>query len=290
MNHESASYKSYKEELSDKTYVDYVMADGKANKLFSINYVNTIGYSEFIKEHREKIQLEISDLDSVTDVLKYIELSQMIQMISAYDINVNLRDLAIRHLQISMKVNTNVSEDDVRKVAETLTDMGILIETEAILDFDSKVLPISYGVRYMTIKHLENSLTKAGVDKQVIKQIKDKEYENRITTDMILLFRESGLKVPQFYGISYFSFKGLLFTYKFTYSVNITELQKFIDSFHYMQNAPAKYLLCMYNGDSQEDVVYKGITIAIRNVTECMDKFLLKGFSFTKSFKSQLGD
>ena len=43
MNHESASYKRYKEELSDKTYVDYVMADGECVKLFSVNYLNKIG-------------------------------------------------------------------------------------------------------------------------------------------------------------------------------------------------------------------------------------------------------
>lgn len=114
MNHESASYKRYKEELSDKTYVDYVMADGECVKLFSVNYLNTCSYEKFVEDNRNEIIKEIADMDSVVDVVKYIEFMHAVSLIQSIDANIEIKDLAIRHLRISMKVNTNVSKRGCR--------------------------------------------------------------------------------------------------------------------------------------------------------------------------------
>lgn len=286
MNHESASYKRYKEGLSDKGYADYVLADGEINKLFSVNYPNTVGYYEFIDKYKSDIQNEIADIDSVVDIIKYIEFDQISKSIQQCSFNVELRSLALRHLRVSMKVNTNVSDDDISRVDKLLTGLKLFIHAGDILDYDTAIVPMSYGVRYTTLKHTESSLIKVGISKREIKELLDKEYENRILLDMVLIFRESNLKISQFYGTSYYMFKGLLFTYRFSYDIDIDEVHKFIDSFDNMWTIPTKYILYMYNGKRVDNTVYKGVTIAIRNVTECMDKYLIQGLSFTKSFKS----
>lgn len=286
MNHESASYKRYKEGLSDKGYADYVLADGEINKLFSVNYPNTVGYYEFIDKYKSDIQNEIADIDSVADIIKYIEFDQISKSIQQCSFNVELRSLALRHLRVSMKVNTNVSNDDISRVDKLLTGLKLFIHASDILDYDTSIVPILYGVRYTTLKHTESSLIKVGISKREIKELLDKEYENRILLDMVLIFRESNLKISQFYGTSYYMFKGLLFTYRFSYDIDIDEVHKFIDSFDDMWTIPTKYILYMYNGKKVDNTVYKGVTIAIRNVTECMDKYLIQGLSFTKSFKS----
>lgn len=286
MNHESASYKRYKEGLSDKGYADYVLADGEINKLFSVNYPNTVGYYEFIDKYKSDIQNEIADIDSVVDIIKYIEFDQISKSIQQCSFNVELRSLALRHLRVSMKVNTNVSDDDISRVDRLLTGLKLFIHAGDILDYDTAIVPMSYGVRYTTLKHTESSLIKVGISKREIKELLDKEYENRILLDMVLIFRESNLKISQFYGTSYYMFKGLLFTYRFSYDIDIDEVHKFIDSFDNMWTIPTKYILYMYNGKRVDNTVYKEVTIAIRNVTECMDKYLIQGLSFTKSFKS----
>lgn len=286
MNHESASYKRYKEGLSDKGYADYVLADGEINKLFSVNYPNTVGYYEFIDKYKSDIQNEIADIDSVVDIIKYIEFDQISKSIQQCSFNVELRSLALRHLRVSMKVNTNVSDDDISRVDKLLTGLKLFIHAGDILDYDTAIVPMLYGVRYTTLKHTESSLIKVGISKREIKELLDKEYENRILLDMVLIFRESNLKISQFYGTSYYMFKGLLFTYRFSYDIDIDEVHKFIDSFDNMWTIPTKYILYMYNGKRFDNTVYKGVTIAIRNVTECMDKYLIQGLSFTKSFKS----
>lgn len=286
MNHESASYKRYKEGLSDKGYADYVLADGEINKLFSVNYPNTVGYYEFIDKYKSDIQNEIADIDSMVDIIKYIEFDQISKSIQQCSFNVELRSLALRHLRVSMKVNTNVSDDDISCVDKLLTGLKLFIHAGDILDYDTAIVPMSYGVRYTTLKHTESSLIKVGISKREIKELLDKEYENRILLDMVLIFRESNLKISQFYGTSYYMFKGLLFTYRFSYDIDIDEVHKFIDSFDNMWTIPTKYILYMYNGKRVDNTVYKGVTIAIRNVTECMDKYLIQGLSFTKSFKS----
>ena len=286
MNHESASYKRYKEGLSDKGYADYVLADGEINKLFSVNYPNTVGYYEFIDKYKSDIQNEIADIDSVVDIIKYIEFDQISKTIQQCSFNVELRSLALRHLRVSMKVNTNVSDDDISRVDKLLTGLKLFIHAGDILDYDTTIVPMLYGVRYTTLKHTESSLVKVGISKREIKELLDKEYENRILLDMVLIFRESNLKISQFYGTSYYMFKGLLFTYRFSYDIDIDEVHKFIDSFDNMWTIPTKYILYMYNGKRVDNTVYKGVTIAIRNVTECMDKYLIQGLSFTKSFKS----
>lgn len=286
MNHESASYKRYKEGLSDKGYADYVLADGEINKLFSVNYPNTVGYYEFIDKYKSDIQNEIADIDSVVDIIKYIEFDQISKSIQQCSFNVELRSLALRHLRVSMKVNTNVSDDDISRVDKLLTGLKLFIHADDILDYDTAIVPMLYGVRYTTLKHTESSLIKVGISKREIKELLDKEYENRILLDMVLIFRESNLKISQFYGTSYYMFRGLLFTYRFSYDIDIDEVHKFIDSFDNMWTIPTKYILYMYNGKRVDNTVYKGVTIAIRNVTECMDKYLIQGLSFTKSFKS----
>ncbi len=286
MNHESASYKRYKEGLSDKGYADYVLADGEINKLFSVNYPNTVGYYEFIDKYKSDIQNEIADIDSVVDIIKYIEFDQISKSIQQCSFNVELRSLALRHLRVSMKVNTNVSNDDISRVDKLLTGLKLFIRASDILDYDTSIVPMLYGVRYTTLKHTESSLVKVGISKREIKELLDKEYENRILLDMVLIFRESNLKISQFYGTSYYMFKGLLFTYRFSYDIDIDEVHKFIDSFDDMWTIPTKYILYMYNGKKVDNTVYKGVTIAIRNVTECMDKYLIQGLSFTKAFKS----
>lgn len=290
MNHESASYKRYKEELSDKTYVDYVMADGECVKLFSVNYLNTCSYEKFVEDNRNEIIKEIADMDSVVDVVKYIEFMHAVSLILSIDANIEVKDLAIRHLRISMKVNTNVSKEDVDRVESLFIKLGLLLNSEDILDYDSKVVPVCYSVRYTTIKLLTASMGKAGISNTISNNIAYSENRNRIMVDMVKWFIDAGLKVMQFYGSEYFSFKGMLFTYVFGESIDFKAVHKFIDSFYYMLNAPTKYVLLLYNGVSQKDTVYKDTTIAVRNVTECMDKFLLEGLSFTKSFKSRIGN
>lgn len=290
MNHESASYKRYREELSDKTYVDYVMADGECVKLFSVNYLNTCSYEKFVEDNRNEIIKEIADMDSVVDVVKYIEFMHAVSLIQSIDANIEVKDLAIRHLRISMKVNTNVSKEDVYRVESLFIKLGLLLNSEDILDYDSKVVPVCYSVRYTTIKLLTASMGKAGISNTISNNIAYSENRNRIMVDMVKWFIDAGLKVMQFYGSEYFSFKGMLFTYVFGESIDFEAVHKFIDSFYYMLNAPTKYVLLLYNGVSQKDTVYKDTTIAVRNVTECMDKFLIKGLSFTKSFKSRIGN
>lgn len=290
MNHESASYKRYKEELSDKTYVDYVMADGECVKLFSVNYLNTCSYEKFVEDNRNEIIKEIADMDSVVDVVKYIEFMHAVSLIQSIDANIEVKDLAIRHLRISMKVNTNVSKEDVDRVESLFIKLGLLLNSEDILDYDSKVVPVCYSVRYTTIKLLTASMGKAGISNTISNNTAYSENRNRIMVDMVKWFIDAGLKVMQFYGSEYFSFKGMLFTYVFGESIDFKAVHKFIDSFYYMLNAPTKYVLLLYNGVSQKDTVYKDTTIAVRNVTECMDKFLLEGLSFTKSFKSRIGN
>lgn len=290
MNHESASYKRYKEELSDKTYVDYVMADGECVKLFSVNYLNTCSYEKFVEDNRNEIIKEIADMDSVVDVVKYIEFMHAVSLIQSIDANIEVKDLAIRHLRISMKVNTNVSKGDIDRIENLFIKLGLLLNSEDILDYDSKVVPICYSVRYTTIKLLTASMSKAGISNTISNNIAYSENRNRIMVDMVKWFIDAGLKVMQFYGSEYFSFKGMLFTYVFGESIDFKAVHKFIDSFYYMLNAPTKYVLLLYNGVSQKDTVYKDTTIAVRNVTECMDKFLLEGLSFTKSFKSRIGN
>lgn len=290
MNHESASYKRYKEELSNKTYIDYVMSDGEISKLLSINNVNTLDYGTFINANKDKMLYEISDIDSVIDVVKYIEFEQASKILYDYDINSGLRDLAIRHMKVSMKVNTNVSDDDIKKVSTILKDLGLLIETLDILDYAQRLLPISYSVRFMTLKILCNSLTKAGISHDTIQDIKRKEYEDCVTIDMIRLFRELNLKVSQFYGSKFFVFKSFMFMYEYVDIADLTYVYKFIDSFEYMLVNKPKYVLYLYNGCDVEDKSYNGTAVAVRNITGCMDKFLINGQSFTKSFKSRMGD
>lgn len=290
MNHESASYKRYKEELSDKTYVDYVMADGECVKLFSVNYLNTCSYEKFVEDNRNEIIKEIADMDSVVDVVKYIEFMHAVTLIQSIDVNIEVKDLAIRHLRISMKVNTNVSKEDVDRIESLFIKLGLLLNSEDILDYDSKVVPVCYSVRYTTIKLLTASMGKAGISNTISNNIAYSENRNRIMVDMVKWFIDAGLKVMQFYGSEYFSFKGMLFTYVFGEFIDFKAVHKFIDSFYYMLNVPTKYVLLLYNGVSQKDTVYKDTTIAVRNVTECMDKFLLEGLSFTKSFKSRIGN
>lgn len=290
MNHESASYKRYREELSDKTYVDYVMADGECVKLFSVNYLNTCSYEKFVEDNRNEITKEIADMDSVVDVVKYIEFMHAVSLIQSIDANIEVKDLAIRHLRISMKVNTNVSKEDTDRVESLFIKLGLLLKSEDILDYDSKVVPVCYSVRYTTIKLLTASMGKAGISNTISHIIAYSENRNRVMVDMVKWFIDAGLKVMQFYGSEYFSFKGMLFTYVFGESIDFKAVHKFIDSFYYMLNAPTKYVLLLYNGVSQKDTVYKDTTIAVRNVTECMDKFLLEGLSFTKSFKSRIGN
>ena len=288
MNHESASYKSYKEELSDKTYVDYVLADGERNKLFSLNYVNTIGYQEFVDKYIDCNNSQDSEL--FTNVVKYIESEHIKRLLTLYDINERLCDLAIRHLNVTLKLNDNIPDDVTENVINKLNDNNLLINVESIFDYDYKYTIKSYAVRYKTVKYLENSLLKVGVSNSTIQHIKYKEYEEKVLTDVVLSLKESGLKVKQFYGTSYFLVKDVLLTYCFTYSADLEKLQKFVDSFDYMQSVPSKYLLYLYNGDLRKDIVYRGITIIIRNVNECIDKFLLQKLSFKKSFKSLLND
>lgn len=290
MNHESASYKRYREELSDKTYVDYVMADGECVKLFSVNYLNTCSYEKFVEDNRNEIMKEIADMDSVVDVVKYIEFMHAVSLIQSIDANIEVKDLAIRHLRISMKVNTNVSKEDTDRVESLFIKLGLLLKSEDILDYDSKVVPVCYSVRYTTIKLLTASMGKAGISNTISHNIAYSENRNRVMVDMVKWFLDAGLKVMQFYGSEYFSFKGMLFTYVFGESIDFKAVNKFIDSFYYMLNAPTKYVLLLYNGVSQKDTIYKDTTIAVRNVTECMDKFLLEGLSFTKSFKSRIGN
>lgn len=181
-------------------------------------------------------------------------------------------------------------KEDVDRVEDLFIKLGLLLNSEDILDYDSKGVPVCYSVRYTTIKLLTASMGKAGISNTISNNIAYSENRNRIMVDMVKWFIDAGLKVMQFYGSEYFSFKGMLFTYVFSESIDFEAVHKFIDSFYYMLNAPTKYVLLLYNGVSQKDTVYKDTTIAVRNVTECMDKFLLEGLSFTKSFKSRIGN
>lgn len=275
------SYREYREKLNG-TYLDYVMASGVQNKLFTINCVNTVEYSEFIEENQYKIDKYKLDKLYMVDVLKYVESREILSLLSYYISDEDIYKLVKVYLNAIMHINANMTDENIKDVLDILIKEGILLDN--IFSQDKSYFPASYGIRFKSLQYVNKIKNKIGFADKWLEEIINNQYEICVLFDVYLRLKEIGIIVEPFYKLTYFKLDNILFVYELTNQEDINKIQKFIDTLFYMEDSSIDSIVCLYNGSLTKDVLYKDITIYLRNITECMDRLLLNNLCVNESF------